>query len=158
MGKTCAFLVHVLHCPTLALETLGGLIDDSPNSLCDILFLLFPIYVDLAIPPSLLLLFPFLLKPCQFNVHSSPDISAGKSSQTTRRDVRNIAIVAHVDHGKTTLVDSMLRQAKVLSNNAFITFVIMVNGDFTAMWISLSFNTYAHKYTCSCSRLLPHFN
>jgi hypothetical protein len=27
--------------------------------------------------------------------------------------VRNIAIVAHVDHGKTTLVDSMLRQSKV---------------------------------------------
>lgn len=31
-----------------------------------------------------------------------------------REDVRNIAIVAHVDHGKTTLVDAMLRQTKVL--------------------------------------------
>jgi GTP-binding protein len=31
----------------------------------------------------------------------------------TRPDVRNIAIVAHVDHGKTTLVDAMLRQAGV---------------------------------------------
>lgn len=31
----------------------------------------------------------------------------------TRRDVRNIAIVAHVDHGKTTLVDAMLKQSKV---------------------------------------------
>lgn len=30
-----------------------------------------------------------------------------------RGDVRNIAIVAHVDHGKTTLVDAMLRQSKV---------------------------------------------
>src|SRR5690242_1902184 len=31
----------------------------------------------------------------------------------TRSDIRNIAIVAHVDHGKTTLVDAMLRQAGI---------------------------------------------
>jgi len=34
-----------------------------------------------------------------------------------RTDIRNIAIIAHVDHGKTTLVDAMLRQSGTFREN-----------------------------------------
>lgn len=56
--------------------------------------------------------------------------SADKKSQLTRRnDIRNIAIVAHVDHGKTTLVDAMLKQAKVFRDNQFVQERIMDSND-----------------------------
>jgi GTP-binding protein len=48
---------------------------------------------------------------------------------TIRNDIRNVAIIAHVDHGKTTLVDAMLRQAGVFSDRAEVIDRILDSGD-----------------------------
>jgi GTP-binding protein len=47
----------------------------------------------------------------------------------TRSDLRNLAIVAHVDHGKTTLVDALLRQSGAFGAHEELTDRVMDSGD-----------------------------
>ena len=44
-------------------------------------------------------------------------------------EIRNIAIIAHVDHGKTTLVDEMLHQSGVFHDNQAVVERVMDSGD-----------------------------
>lgn len=80
----------------------------------------------------------FSLKSSRIPSRNSVKCSGSQVAETTtetknqlirRNGIRNIAIVAHVDHGKTTLVDSMLKQSKVFRDNQFVQERIMDSND-----------------------------
>ena len=52
-----------------------------------------------------------------------------KAGNMVREDLRNIAIIAHVDHGKTTLVDEMLKQSGAFRENQQVAERVMDSGD-----------------------------
>ena len=80
--------------------------------------------------------------------------------KTTRDDIRNIAIIAHVDHGKTTLVDELLKQSGVFRDNQEVQERVMDSNDIEREKVSQSspktqlFSIRTSKSTSSTLRVM----
>ena len=67
--------------------------------------------------------------PAQQQTTTTTALHATAAGLATRDDVRNVAIVAHVDHGKTTLVDAMLWQSGAFGEHAHVNERVMDSND-----------------------------
>ena len=78
--------------------------------------------------------------------------------RTKREDVRNVAIIAHVDHGKTTLVDQLLKQSGVFRENQEVQERVMDSNDIERERgiTILSKNTAVHYKNIEKSTSLTH--
>ncbi len=65
--------------------------------------------------------------PAALSAKTTADERGGR--RPVRSDIRNVAIIAHVDHGKTTLVDAMLRQSGVFAAHEAVTDRVMDSMD-----------------------------
>jgi len=65
----------------------------------------------------------------QYDTAQTTAPEGASSAIAVREDVRNIAIIAHVDHGKTTLVDAMLWQSGVFRENQEVVDRVMDSND-----------------------------
>ncbi len=71
---------------------------------------------------------PFLLEK-SLSLRYIIKVLRGAIMITKREDIRNVAIIAHVDHGKTTLVDELLKQSGVFRENQEVAERVMDSGD-----------------------------
>jgi GTP-binding protein len=80
---------------------------------------------------------------------------------TKREDIRNIAIIAHVDHGKTTLVDELLKQSGTFRENQEVAERVMDSNDIerergiTILSKNTAITIKIQKSTLSILRVMP---
>ena len=76
-------------------------------------------------------------------------------ARRVRNDIRNVAVIAHVDHGKTTLVDGMLRQSGLLKRSGVAVDRVMDNNDLEReRGITILAKNTAIQYRDTCINIL----